>query len=251
MKPSPMNRSTKIARLIALSFSCVFASSAFAAGQAAVNASAAPSQNLEVLTQKVRDFLLSQSAGLQGEVNVSVVPADPKLKLVPCESIEAFFPGSGKAWGRTSVGLRCHDDAARWTIYMQGNVSVFGNYLVAATTLGQGQMIQPRDVMFQRGDLTTLPPNIFTSEAQVVGRVTRIAMNVGMVLKQEMAALPVIVQYGQSVRIMSSGEGFTISAEGKAQNNATQGQMVQVRVASGQTVSGIANANGAIEVQLQ
>jgi flagella basal body P-ring formation protein FlgA len=50
---------------------------------------------------------------------------------------------------------------------------------------------------------------------------------------------------------MSSGEGFTISAEGKAQNNATQGQMVQVRVASGQTVSGVANANGAVEVQLQ
>jgi flagella basal body P-ring formation protein FlgA len=149
------------------------------------------------------------------------------------------------------VGLRCHDDAARWTVYIQGNVSVFGNYLVAATTLGQGQMIQPRDVMFQRGDLTTLPPNVFTSEAQVVGRVTRVAMNVGMVLKQEMAALPIIVQYGQSVRIMSSGDGFTISAEGKAQNNATQGQMVQVRVASGQTVSGIANANGAVEVQLQ
>lgn len=251
MMSNLLNSSTKIARLIALSSTCVFASSVFAAGQAAASASAAPSQNLEILTQKVRDFLLSQSAGLQGQVNVSVVPVDQKLKLAACDSIEAFFPGSGKAWGRTSVGLRCHDDAVRWTVYIQGNVSVFGNYLVAATNLGQGQMIQLRDVMFQRGDLTTLPPNIYTSEAQVVGRVTRVAMNVGMVLKQEMAALPTIIQYGQNVRIMSSGEGFTVSAEGKAQNNATQGQMVQVRVASGQTITGVANSNGAIEVQLQ
>ena len=251
MKQNPSNRSTQISRFVAFCCACVLSSSVFAAGQAAANANLLPTQSHEVLTQKVREFLVSQSAGLQGQVNVSVVPVDPKLKLAACDSIEAFFPGSGKAWGRASVGLRCHDDAARWTVYIQGNVSVFGNYLVAATNLGQGQMIQPRDVMFQRGDLTILPPNIFTSDAQVVGRVTRIAMNVGMVLKQEMAALPVIVQYGQSVRIMSSGDGFTISAEGKAQNNATQGQLVQVRVASGQMVSGIANANGAIEVQLR
>ena len=190
-------------------------------------------QDLDVLTQKVKDFLITNSTTQAGQVNVSVVPA-----------------GASKAWGKTSVGLRCHDDAVRWVIYMQGNVSVYGNFLVAATNLGQGQVIGPRDVMYQRGDLTTLPPNIFTSETQVIGRVSRIAMNTGTVLKQEMAALPMVVQTGQNVRILSSGEGFTISAEGKAQNNATQGQLVQVRVASGQTVSGIASASGQIEVKI-
>ena len=207
-------------------------------------------QDLDVLTQKVKDFLITNSTTQAGQVNVSVVPADQKLKLASCESIEAFFPGASKAWGKTSVGLRCHDDAVRWVIYMQGNVSVYGNFLVAATNLGQGQVIGPRDVMYQRGDLTTLPPNIFTSETQVIGRVSRVAMNTGTVLKQEMAALPMVVQTGQNVRILSSGEGFTISAEGKAQNNATQGQLVQVRVASGQTVSGIASASGQIEVKI-
>lgn len=208
-------------------------------------------QNLDVLTLKTKEFLTASSASLLGQVAVSVVPANQKLKLASCESIEAFFPGTSKAWGKTSVGLRCHDDGVRWVIYMQGNVSVYGDFLVAATTLGQGQVIGPRDVKFQRGDLTTLPPNIFTSEKQVIGRVSRIAMNVGTVLKQEMAELPTIVKTGQNVRVISLGNGFNISAEGQAQNNATQGQMVHVRVASGKTVSGVASANGQIEIRFE
>lgn len=208
-------------------------------------------QNLDVLSHKVKEFLTTSSASLLGQVAVSVVPANQKLKLASCESIEAFFPGSSKAWGKTSVGLRCHDDGVRWVIYMQGNVSVYGDFLVAATNLGQGQVIGPRDVRFQRGDLTTLPPNIYTSEKQIIGRVSRIAMSAGTVLKQEMAELPTVVKTGQNVRIMSMGNGFNISAEGQAQNNATQGQMVQVRVASGKTITGVASANGQIEIRLE
>lgn len=208
-------------------------------------------QNLDILSQKVKEFLTTSSASLLGQVAVSVVPANQKLKLASCETIEAFFPGSSKAWGKTSVGLRCHDDGVRWVIYMQGNVSVYGDFLVAATNLGQGQVIGPRDVRFQRGDLTTLPPNIFTSEKQVIGRVSRIAMNAGTVLKQEMAELPTVVKTGQNVRIMSMGNGFNISAEGQAQNNATQGQMVHVRVASGKTITGVASANGQVEIRIE
>jgi flagella basal body P-ring formation protein FlgA len=246
---------TPIARSVSI-FAAAFLLSVSVTGltpaqaQAPVAAKPLPAQNLDVLAQKVKDFLTVNSATLAGEVTVSVVPADQKLRLSACESIEAFFPGTSKAWGKTSVGLRCHDDAVRWVIYMQGNVSVYGNFLVAATNLGQGQVIGPRDVRYQRGDLTTLPPNIYTNETQVIGLVSRIAMNVGTILKQEMAALPVVVKTGQNVRVLSSGNGFTISAEGKAQNNATQGQMVQVRVASGQTISGIASANGQIEVKI-
>jgi flagella basal body P-ring formation protein FlgA len=175
---------------------------------------------------------------------------DPKLKLAPCNAVEAFFPGSGRAWGRTSVGLRCSAPYP-WTVYIQGNVSVTGEYLVAATPLNQGQTISKSNVMYQRGDLTTLPPGIFTNPSQIIGKVVRTSLSVGAVLKQEMAAMPVVVNQGQTVRIVSIGEGFTITAEGKAQNSATAGQMVQAKVASGQIVSGTANANGQVVVSAQ
>jgi flagella basal body P-ring formation protein FlgA len=39
-----------------------------------------------------------------------------------------------------------------------------------------------------------------------------------------------------------------VSSEGKALNNASDGQVVQVRAASGQTISGIARPGGMVEV---
>jgi flagella basal body P-ring formation protein FlgA len=50
------------------------------------------------------------------------------------------------------------------------------------------------------------------------------------------------------VRITAKGPGFSVSSEGKALNNATEGQVVQVRTSSGQTVSGIARPSGIVEI---
>ena len=76
-------------------------------------------------------------------------------------------------------------------------------------------------------------------------------MNAGAILRQDLSELPLLVRQGQTVRIISVGNGFTISTDVLAQNNATQGQLVQAKVSSGQLVSGITNANGQIEVQAQ
>jgi flagella basal body P-ring formation protein FlgA len=53
---------------------------------------------------------------------------------------------------------------------------------------------------------------------------------------------------GQSVRLLSSGDGFIVSNEGKALNNAVNGQIVQVRTHSGQVVSGVARNGAVVEV---
>jgi len=53
---------------------------------------------------------------------------------------------------------------------------------------------------------------------------------------------------GQTVRLISKGPGFRVSAEGKALANVGVGQLAQVRTASGQTVSGVARPDGTVEV---
>lgn len=50
------------------------------------------------------------------------------------------------------------------------------------------------------------------------------------------------------MRVVSKGKGFQVATEGKALNNAAAGQVVQVRTASGQTLSGIARADGTVEI---
>jgi flagella basal body P-ring formation protein FlgA len=73
-------------------------------------------------------------------------------------------------------------------------------------------------------------------------------MNAGTVLRQEMLKISPVVQQGQAVKLTSSGNGFSVSAEGQAMSKANEGQVVQVKVASGQIVTGIARSGGQIEV---
>jgi flagella basal body P-ring formation protein FlgA len=67
-------------------------------------------------------------------------------------------------------------------------------------------------------------------------------------LREDQLLAFLVIKQGQSVRVTSSGAGFSVSAEGKAINSASIGQQVQVKMESGQTVSGTAKADGSVEV---
>jgi flagella basal body P-ring formation protein FlgA len=67
-------------------------------------------------------------------------------------------------------------------------------------------------------------------------------------LRHDLLKAPLAIQQGQSVKLLSGGTGFRVSAEGKALNNAQDGQLAQVRTGSGQTVSGIARTGGTVEI---
>ena len=98
------------------------------------------------------------------------------------------------------------------------------------------------------GNLSTLPTNILTDQAQAIGKTVKNSFAAGLPLRSDLLIAPWAVQQGQSVKTVSNGPGFSVSSEGKALNNAVDGQVVQVRTASGQTVSGIARMGGVVEV---
>lgn len=217
-----------------------------ATNQAAVNKQY-PKQDLSQLSAKVVEFLQTQTVGYPGKVTVQAGAIDPNLKLAQCQDAQVFLPTGSRAWGKTSVGIRCSTPSA-WTIYAQATVNVVAQYLVAAVPLAQGRVVTADDLLFQSGDLTQLPAGIFTDLAQAQGRIVNISMTAGTVLRQEMLKVSPVVQQGQTVMVTSSGKGFRVSAEGKAMTKANEGQVVQVKVASGQVVSGIARQGGQVEV---
>jgi flagellar basal body P-ring formation protein FlgA len=204
-------------------------------------------QNLAVVKTKITEFLETQTIGYPGKVSVNAGAIDPNLKLAQCPEVQVFLPTGSRAWGRTSVGVRCNAPSV-WTIYVQAKVSVIAQYLVAAAPLAQGQVVTNQDLLFESGDLTQLPAGVFTDQAQAIGRTVNISMNAGTVLRQEMLKISPVVQQGQTVKLTSNGDGFSVSAEGQAMSKANEGQIVQVKVASGQIVTGIARNGGLIEV---
>ena len=204
-------------------------------------------QDLDVIKTKVREFLITQSQGMPGAVSVTVGRIDNNLRLANCPALEIFMPQGSRAWGKTSVGVRCNMQA-NWTLYVQANISVKARYLVAALPLAQGHLVTNDDLVFENGDLAQLPSGIFTDASQVLGRSISISMSPGTVLRQEMIRQPSIIQQGQTVTLVSNGVGFDITAEGQALTKASEGQVVQVKVASGQVISGIARQDGVISV---
>jgi len=214
---------------------------------AALAQTAVPRQDHNVLRQGIEKFLSTQATGLPGQVNISVGAIDPRLNLASCPAPEAFLPNGSKAWGRTTVGMRCSAPTP-WKIFVAATVSVQGEYVAAAVPLAQGHVIQSGDLTKIKGDLTLLPAGIITDPAQAMGYTVLRSLALGSPLRNDVLRGQKVVQQGQSVRVVSSGPGFKVSTEGKALSNATAGQAAQARTSNGQVVSGIAKMGGIIEM---
>jgi flagella basal body P-ring formation protein FlgA len=204
-------------------------------------------QDAAAIHRGVENFLRIQTAGSPNKVSYTIAATDPRVFLPACPALEFFLPAGARLWGQTAVGVRCTGETP-WNIYVTVQVTVTGNYAVLARALPQGHTLTASDLALQSGDLTQLPAGIVGEPGQAVGKVLAAALAAGQPLRQDSLRSIAAVQQGQTVLLQSSGNGFRVTAEGKALNNAQDGQIAQVRTASGQTVSGIARASGIVEV---
>jgi flagella basal body P-ring formation protein FlgA len=213
----------------------------------ALPAAAYARQDPAEVRKLVEDFLGVQTKGLPGQASFTVGSIDPANNLAPCPALEAFLPANARPWGRTNVGVRCQVEGG-WSIYVPVQVKVVGDYFVTARPLARGQVIAAGDLLKRSGDLAELPAGVVTEAAQATGRTLTISVQSGHILRADSLHAPLAVQQNQNVKVVSKGKGFQVATEGRALNNATDGQVVQVRITTGQTVSGIARPGGIVEV---
>lgn len=206
-----------------------------------------PRQDHAAIYRGVEQFLRTQTAGSPYAISHSVTPLDARLALVPCRAMEFFLPAGARLWGASTVGVRCAGDAP-WSILVPVHVTVSGAYVVLARATPPGHVLAPSDLRLQQGDLTQLPAGVLSEVDQGIGKIAGNALAAGQALTRDALRAPAVIQQGQTVLLQTSGQGFRVTAEGKALNNAQDGQVTQVRTASGQTVTGIARAGGVVEV---
>jgi flagella basal body P-ring formation protein FlgA len=204
-------------------------------------------QDLAALRTVVEQFLQTQTAGLPGQVTAKAGAIDPRMSLAACPAPEAFLQPGARAWGKTTVGVRCTAPTA-WTVYIQAQVSVLADYVTAAVPLAQGQPVELGQLAVMKGDIAAMPNGIVTDPAQAIGRTPTVSLAAGTPLRLDTLKSKPVVQQGQSVRLVSNGNGFSVSSEARAIGNAAEGQVVQVRTSSGAVVSGTARPGGMVEV---
>ncbi|QCP47789.1 flagellar basal body P-ring formation protein FlgA [Trinickia violacea] len=218
------------------------------AAGAANPAAPAGQEDGESIRQAALAFLQQQAQGLPGNVSITVNQVFPR-GLAACASLTPFMPTGSRMWGRTTIGVRCVGDRP-WTLYVQARVSVQATYYVSARALAPGDVLSAADLVARDGDLTTLPMAVIIDPSQAVGSVALMRVSEGMPLRRDMIRSASAVTVGQTVRIVANGQGFSISSEGSAMNNASPGQTVRVKTAAGQIIQGVVKDGGTVEIQL-
>lgn len=215
---------------------------------AALAASALARQDPAPVKRAVENFLRIQVKGLPGQASFSIGAIDPNNQLSPCPGFDVAMPAGARPWGRTQVTVRCQAEGG-WSLFVPVHIKVSGDYLVTARPLAQGQMIEASDLARQSGDLGEMPAGILTDPAQAIGRTLAMPIPAGRPLRGDMLRQAVVVQQNQSVKVVARGAGFAVANEGRALTSAVDGQVVQVRLANGQVISGVARTGGTVEIK--
>lgn len=207
---------------------------------------AAEKQSHVQIREAALAYAQAQTQTLPGKVRIKVEDIDPRTVLPACSALEAFLPGGSQLMGKTSIGVRCNEKPS-WSVFVQASIRVSADMLVANRPLAQNTVLTANDFSLQNGELGQ--PGILIDPAQAVGKTLKFAIGAGQVLRQDMLRAPYVVMQGQTTTVRVSSKGFSVHSSGQALNNGADGQGVQVRMASGQVISGIAATDGSVVVR--
>jgi flagella basal body P-ring formation protein FlgA len=183
-------------------------------------------------------FLKMQAAGLPGKLSVSVKP--PRSTPDACDALEAFQPPGSRRIGKTTVGVRCLAPST-WTVYLPAQIKLIGSYVATTQALPANHVLTLNDLMLREGDLGQLTSDVASDIEAIVGYRTVSGLAANAPLRSGLLRSPLVVQQGQTTRIVMNGPGFSVQSEGMALANASKGERVRIKTASGQVVSGIAH----------
>jgi flagella basal body P-ring formation protein FlgA len=201
---------------------------------------------IDVVIDTAERYVRLQTQGSPGKVQIAMGKLDVS-RLPACTAHEAFAPPGTRLSGKTHIGVRCLGPNV-WSVLVPVHIAISGNYVTTARPLVAGQPITAADITTATGDLSNLPTGVLSDPQMAIGKTLRNSLGVGQPLRGDQLLAPLVIRQGQTVRVVSAGPGFAVSAEGKAMNNAAEGQLAQVRMNSGQTISGVARSDGSVEI---
>jgi flagella basal body P-ring formation protein FlgA len=187
-------------------------------------------------------------SGLRAEVRVGRL--DPRLRLAPCTDVRPHLPAGTRLWGATRIGLRCHEGAVRWNVYLPLTVDVYGPGLVAGGPLPAGHVLAAEDLRSAEVLLSAAPSPALARGDAAAGRVLARALAAGDAVRESDLKARQYFAAGDTVRIVAAGQGWRIAGEGQALAPGVEGRSVRVRTESGRIVAGLPVREREVEIEL-
>ncbi len=142
-----------------------------------------------------------------------------------------------------------YDDGTRRLYWLGGTLTVRKLVPVAQHNLAVSENMKTEDYRFEKHDITFVNDSI-ASENDLKSAVTARNIMANQVIEASAIRKPSAIRYGDVVRVMIGEEGWQVSIEGVAQQNAYKGDMLKVKIGRSQKIiSGIAMDKGLVEVR--
>jgi flagellar basal body P-ring formation protein FlgA len=206
-------------------------------------------QSHDSITTAVKAFLQHQVEADSSDVEISVGKLDPRLRLRLCSTdLSTAFPPASRKAGNVTVGVRCEGDKP-WSLYVQAQLKLFGDVVVALRTLSRNELVGNADVILKRLSLDGVVGGYFRRVADVIGmRVVRTVRN-GKIVSSSSLTLPVLIKKGDRVTIVARSSGIEVKMDGKALSSGAKGDQIRIiNNSSKKEVEGIVIGVGSVEV---
>lgn len=212
---------------------------------------------LDGLEQMAREFVtpaLTDSATPVGgsplRPEVVVGTLDTRLRLAPCNKVEAHLPAGTRLWGRSRIGLRCVDGPTRWNVFVPVTVKAWGPAWVLKHPVASGATLTADDAEMAEIDWAAQPASVLASPALWVGRQAAYGLQPGQALRQNMVRAAPAFAAGALVKVSSAGNGFQVVVTGEAMTEGVLGQPTRVRLPGGKVLSGLVRDAQTVDVGL-
>lgn len=176
-------------------------------------------------------------APLRMEVVVGAL--DTRLRLAPCAKVEPYIPAGTRLWGKSRIGLRCVDGAARWNVFLPVTVKAFGPAWIAKSNVNAGAVLTMADAMAAEVDWADDVSPVVALPEQWVGQIATRSWGAGQAIRQSMLKPAQVFQAGTQIRVVAQGTGFQVTSDGQAMTAGVVGQVARVRMDSGRVMSGM------------
>lgn len=192
------------------------------------------------MEKQISDLIYQQIS----EANIDNIAIDyltlkPQLK---CDSPTFAILNKNKQWGNLTITAKCENI----TKYIQVYVAVTGSYVMANQPISAGTLMTEQQVKMQSGRLDKLPPTVILNKSEVINHIALRNINNGEPIKNSMLQKNWHVKAGQTVKVIVNGEGYSIAANGKTLSNGALGELINIKLNTGNIVQGVVTEKGII-----
>ena len=122
--------------------------------------------------------------------------------------------------------------------------------LVLTRAVGRGDILRRSDVSVRRQRQSKSGMAFFQEPDMVIGKQAKRFIQAGTVLTPAMIAEPIIVKRGDTVPIVASLGGLSVTSSGEALASAAAGDVIRLKNGrSGRTVEGRVQADGSVAIR--